>query len=97
MPNTPAFCDVSVELLSLVVGGQSTSPPGMAGGRWSGAPSPGSGGMAAPGMGIRDSMQGGAVAPSGGPTGGINTSPGGGGGGGGGGRGNQAGSAPLLY
>lgn len=73
---------ISPSLLSNVTGGQSAPPPGMAGGRWSGAPTPGGGGSA-PGMGIRDAMQGGAVSPGGGPTGGIN---GGGGGNGGSGQ-----------
>lgn len=76
--------EISKDALSIVIGGQgATPPPGMAGGRWSGAPNP-MGGGAAPGMGIRDTMQGGAVAPGGAPTGGLDTNPGGGGGGGGG-------------
>lgn len=84
MPSNTDFCALSIDLLAAVTGGQSVAPPGAAGGRWSGAPSPGGGGgFTAPGMGIRDAMQGGAVSPGGGPTGGINTSPGGGSGGGG--------------
>lgn len=84
MTNSP-FLPVSGELLTCVTGGQNV-PPGLAGGRWSTAPNPttGQGPLTAPGMGIRDVMQGGAVSPNGGPTGGLNTNPGGGGGGGGG-------------
>jgi hypothetical protein len=47
-------------------------------------------------MSIRDVGQGGAVSPNGGPTGGVNTSPGGGGGGGGGGRMDQGPQALLM-